>query len=132
MWEHAEWATRTAAPGSAKHALVAIALIESHIKPDVRHDNVRELPSLLGKTELIGEAARNCYEEDAFDADSPEGAMALSAWFTLHYIMGNWEAAGDLIPRIGHRFTRFPMSYFQNAGWPEIQQYVSNRLVSVA
>ena len=132
MWEHAEWATRSAAPGSPKHALVAIALIESHIKPDVRHDNVRQLPSILGKDEIIDSAARNGYEDEAFDAETPAGAMALSAWFTLHYIMGNWDAAAELIPRIGNRFTRFPMSYFQSAAWPEIQQYVSNRLVRAA
>lgn len=132
MWEHAEWATRTAAAGSAKHALVAIALIESHIQPDIRHDNVRQLPRLLGKDEIIATAAESCYGDSAFEADQPEGAMALSSWFTLHYIMGDWEAAASLIPRIGDRFTRFPMSYFQDATWPEIQQYVRNRLVRAA
>ena len=132
MWEHAEWINKTAKPGSPNHALVAVALIESHIKPNVRHDNIRQLPAMIGKSEIIGEAAHKSYADVSFDASTPEGAMALSAWFTLHYLMGNWDHAGSLIPMMGDRFSRFPMNYFQDATWPQIQQYVSSRLMGAA
>lgn len=132
MWEHAEWITRTAPAGSPNHVLVAVALIEHHIKSDVRHDNICELPQMISKTEIIGHAAHRSYGDPNFDAASPQGAMALSAWFTLHYLMGNWTNAAQLIPMIGDRFARFPMVYFQDASWPELSQYVNTRLVQVA
>ena len=132
MWEHAEFMSRTSEPGSTKHALVAIALIEHHIKPDVRCESIRQLPDLIGKTQILGDAAHNSYADANFNADSPEGAMALSAWFTLHYLMGNWDLAASLTPMIGDRFTRFPMVYFQEATWPQIQTYVQNRLAQAA
>ena len=132
MWEHAEWITRTAPGGSPNHVLVAVALIEHHIKSDVRHDNICELPQMIRKTEIIGEAAHRSYGDPNFDAASPQGAMALSAWFTLHYLMGNWANAAELIPMIGDRFARFPMVYFQDASWSELSQYVNTRLVQAA
>ncbi len=132
MWEHAEWITRTAPAGSPNHVVVAVALIEHHIKSDVRHDNICELPQMIRKTEIIGEAAHLSYGDPSFDVASPQGAMALSAWFTLHYLMGNWANAAELIPMIEDRFARFPMVYFQDATWPELRQYVNARLVQVA
>ncbi len=132
MWEHAEWISRTASLGSVNHALVAVALIEDHVKPSVRHETIRHLPALIGKSELLGAAAHKSYGDPLFDAATPEGAMALSAWFTVHYLMGNWEQAALLMPVLGDRFTRFPMSYFQDTTWPELQHYVHARLVRAA
>lgn len=132
MWEHAEWINQTSTPGSPNPALVAIALIEHHIKPDVHHDNIRQLPEMIGRSQIVGEAAFKSYADEGFDASTPEGAMALSAWFTLHYLMGNWDHAAGLMPRIGDRFTRFPMTYFHDSSWSEIQQYVSARVARAA
>lgn len=132
MWEHAEWITRTAPAGSPNHVLVAVALIEHHIKSDVRHDNICELPQMIRKTDIISHAAHRSYADPNFDVATPQGAMALSAWFTLHYLMGNWSNAAELVPMIGDRFARFPMVYFQDASWPELCQYVDSRLVRVA
>ncbi len=132
MWEHAEWITGAAPSGSVNPVLIAIALIEHHIKSDLRYDSIRQLPDMLGKAEIIGEAAHKSYADPSFDSSTPEGAMALSAWFTLHYLMGNWDLAADLMPAIGDRFARFPMVYFQDASWPELQQYVNGRLVRAA
>lgn len=132
MWEHAEWINRTSQPGSPNHALVAVALIENHIMTRTKHDTIRELPKMIGKSDIIGHAAHQSYGDASFDASTPEGAMALSAWFTVHYVMGNWEHAGSLMEMMGTRFSRFPMNYFHDSTWPQIQQYVYARLAGVA
>lgn len=132
MWEHAEWILNTAPAGSPSLVLVAIALIEHHIKPDVKYDTIHQLPALIGKSEILAAAAHRSYADDSFDDSTPESAVALSAWFTLHYVMGNWELAAELVPRIGDRFAKFPMMYFQDASWEEIQQFLNRRLVPVS
>ncbi len=132
MWEHAQWCTRTAPTGSPNHSLVATALIENHIQPNVRYDSVHELPDLIGKREVLQDAADKCYRNDQFDSETPEGAMALSSWFTLHYLMGDWDSAAELLPMLGDRFARFPMIYFRDASWDEIRSYVDMRLMKAA
>ncbi len=130
MWEHAEWILHTARAGSPNHVLVAIALIEHHIKADVRYESIRELPGLIGKSEALARAAHRSYADPNFDASTPEGAMALSAWFTLHYLLGNWELASDLVPMIGDRFAQFPMAYFQETSWAELQTFLNKRMLT--
>lgn len=132
MWEHANWILATSSPGSPHHVLVAIAFLEHHINPDVTYDSITELPRLINRREELAEAAHKSYGDVHFDASTPEGAQALSAWFTVHYLLGNWELAADLVPLIGERFSRFPMAYFQDVSWPELQSYVERRLVAVA
>ncbi len=132
MWEHAEWMTRTAQPGSPNPALAAVALIEHHIAGNARRHTIHELPAMLGKEWLIGEAMSRSYQDPAFDSSTPQGAAVLSIWFTLHYLMGNWGQAAELIPMIGERFARFPMAYFQDAPWLEIQNFVNARQVQAA
>lgn len=132
MWEHAEWILKTAPAGAPHLVLVAIALIEHHIKADVKYESIRQLPSLIGKSEILAAAAHRSYADPAFDDTTPEGAVALSAWFSLHYVMGNWELAAELAPRIGDRFAKFPMMYFQDASWEEIREFLNRRLVAIA
>ena len=132
MWEHAQWMLNTAPAGSPHLVIVAIALIEHHIKADVKYENIRQLPGLIGKSEILAAAAHRSYADPSFDASTPEGAIALSAWFTLHYVMGNWDLAANLVPLIGDRFANFPMAYFQDSSWAELQQFLNKRLVPVA
>ena len=132
MWEHAEWMTRSAQPGSPNPALSAVALIEHHIAGNARRHTIHELPEVLGKEWLISEAMSRSYEDPSFDSTTPEGAAALSVWFTLHYLMGDWARAAELVSMIGDRFARFPMAYFQDAPWAEIQDFVQARLARAA
>lgn len=130
MWEHAEWILNTAPAGAPQLAVVPVALIENHIKAELKYESIRDLPELIGKSEMLEAAVQRSYLDPAFDGSTPDGATALSAWFTFHYVMGDWERASELVPLIGERFAKFPMMYFQDTSWEELRDYVGRRLAS--
>ena len=128
MWEHAEFVCSTSPDGSASLSIGAMAFVEHWLDISAAGDSIYEEANMfvdaIGRREFVMETMKRSHGSSNFPVSEPDGAAALSTFFTAYLVLREHQLAVSLMNPIGERFQEFPARYFSSVSWNELRASV--------